>query len=127
MGLKQAFLHPSARKFIVRGWKTAIFDPAIGFGVDNCGKGQTPSGRNINPELLRTPHFSPYASDSRIAQLLMLTVPLPLVAGELLHVADRILLVNDFIAQNGFDDIFQSQNSLKTAIFIDDYGYLLVF
>ena len=51
---------------------------------------------------------------------------LPALAGELLHVRDRVVLVDDLHAEDGFDDVLEGQNSLEAAVFVDDQGDLVL-
>ena len=49
---------------------------------------------------------------------------LPTLFCILLHVGNRVAFVHNLKAQNGFDDVFQRQNTLKTAVLVNDKGDL---
>lgn len=46
----------------------------------------------------------------------------PLGEGELLHVADGIAFVHDFVTHYGFDYVFEGQDTLEATIFVDYYS-----
>ena len=50
----------------------------------------------------------------------------PAFAGELLHVRRLVILVNDFQTKYSLDDVFESDDSLETAVFIYYKGHLLM-
>ena len=50
---------------------------------------------------------------------------LPAFAGVLLHVGNRIALVDDFHSEDGLDNVFQSDEALETAVFVDNKRNLI--
>lgn len=44
----------------------------------------------------------------------------PLFAGQLLHVGHQVLFVGDFLAEQGFEDILEGDDTLEAAVFVED-------
>lgn len=61
--------------------------------------------------------------DEMLALLLAL---LPALAGILLHVGDRVVLVDNFHAEDRLDDVFQREDALEAAVLVDDQGDLVL-
>jgi len=54
-------------------------------------------------------------------KMLVLFHPLfPAFAGILLHIGNNVSFVHDFDAHNGFDNILESYDTLKSTVFVND-------